>query len=236
MEAIALVDIGNSRYKWAIRSLSGALIADGVEFQPEALSFLPDEVWLSSVNPERTAALKNSHPTKQFQAVHYHHVPMPIQYQTPETLGIDRLLAAMGARVLFPEGPLLILDAGTCITVDLVTEALGFEGGTIHPGMALRLKAMHSFTGALPELLPDAAFSDMQPGLSTVEAMQRGAVAGAIAEMQSWVAFYHNKYPSLKVICTGGDATIFEKRLKGPIFVESDLVLKGLYSVALHVR
>jgi type III pantothenate kinase len=236
MEAIGLVDIGNTRYKWAIRSIGGEVLAKGVETQPEALSFLPNEVWVSSVHPEKEALLKNTYPNKQWHPVSYLQVPMPLQYLTPETLGIDRLLAAFGSRTLFAKGTLLVLDAGTCITLDLITEQSGFEGGTIHPGMAMRLKAMHNFTGALPNLEPDFAYDEIRQGLSTHEAMQRGAVAGTIGEMQSWLEFYHNKYPDLKVICTGGDASIFEKRLKGPIFVESDLVLTGLFSVALHVR
>ncbi|GAA4390353.1 type III pantothenate kinase [Hymenobacter koreensis] len=167
------------------------------------------------------------------------HTPVPVQnaYATPETLGADRLAAAVGAAYLLPARNLLVLDAGTCLKYDLVTEEGTYQGGSIAPGLQMRLRAMHAFTDRLPELvLPGSEATTALPltGTDTRSAMLSGALNGAAAELNSIVDEYRAQFPSLAVALTGGDAAFFESRLKGRTFVFPELVLLGLHRILVH--
>lgn len=161
-------------------------------------------------------------------------VPLANAYATPHTLGADRLAAAVGAAYLLPGRPVLVVDAGTCIKCDLVTADATYQGGSIAPGLSMRLRAMHAFTGRLPELaLPSATEAAQLAlcGTDTRTAMLSGALNGAAYEVNGMIASYRTEYPQLAVALTGGDAAFFESRLKGRIFAVSELVLLGLHRI-----
>jgi type III pantothenate kinase len=161
-------------------------------------------------------------------------LPVPLQndYLTPHTLGMDRLAAAIGAAAQFPATSLLVMDAGTCITYDLVEAAGKFMGGSIAPGLKMRLRAMHHFTARLPLLEPDPEPVALT-GRSTAQAMQSGAVLGLVAEIEGFVARYQVIYPNLQPIITGGDALYLAKSVKPAIFASQTLVVQGLNEVLL---
>lgn len=164
--------------------------------------------------------------------------PVPIQkaYDTPHTLGADRVAAAVGAMHLFPDEDCLILDLGTCITADRLDRTGVFQGGLISPGLRMRLQAMHQFTARLPLLEIDRANPPAWPRLdarNTREAMLSGALNGMRLELDGIVAEYRLEYPSGRVLVCGGDGPLFESRLKPPIFAVPPLVLWGLNRI-LH--
>ena len=78
--------------------------------------------------------------------------PFKNSYGSPKTLGIDRMVLAAGAVLLYPNQNTLIIDAGTCVTYDYVDKNNIYHGGAISPGIALRYKAMHDYTAKLPLL------------------------------------------------------------------------------------
>lgn len=82
-------------------------------------------------------------------------VPIGNAYLTPETLGRDRLAAAVGATVLYPGRNVLIVDFGTAVTIDLVTADATFRGGCISPGMKTRFRALHDYTAKTAALRRD---------------------------------------------------------------------------------
>ncbi len=158
--------------------------------------------------------------------------PVPISkfYDTPETLGADRLAAAIGAKVLYPEKNCLVIDMGTCITYDLVDASDNFQGGIISPGLRMRFKAMHTFTKRLPLIEPDVipdGFPDLI-GKNTKHAMQSGVMNGLLAEINGLIEAYGKVLTNINVILCGGDATYFANRIKYPNFVVPELVLIGL--------
>ena len=156
-------------------------------------------------------------------------VPLRNAYATPHTLGADRLAAAVGAAALRPGQDTLVLDAGTALKADLVTADGTYHGGSIAPGLGLRLRALHEFTGRLPLLaLPPPDATVALCGDSTTGAMLSGVVNGAVAELNGFVAEYRRRYPRLGVLLTGGDAPFLSARLAGRIFVIPELVLLGL--------
>jgi type III pantothenate kinase len=157
-------------------------------------------------------------------------MPLTLDYETPETLGLDRMAAAIGALAQWPSATLLVIDAGSCVTIDLVTQDQVFHGGIISPGVQMRFKAMHAFTEKLPLIeWPSADPSALSlPGLSTQQSMTAGVVKGIQYEIEGYVRHYSAQYPNLKVVMTGGDASYFENIINTPIFTEDSLVLMGL--------
>ena len=153
-------------------------------------------------------------------------VPLIKLYDTPETLGADRVAAAVGAKILYPEKNCLVIDMGTCITYDLVDAADNFHGGIISIGVRMRFKAMNTFTKRLPLLEPDG-IPDLI-GKNTKHAMQSGVMNGLLAEINGLIEEYDKVLTNINVIFCGGDATYFANRIKNPNFVVPELVLIGL--------
>lgn len=160
--------------------------------------------------------------------------PLPLvnEYHTPETLGADRIAAAVGASDLFPGEDLVVIDMGTCITYDYVDRRARFQGGMISPGVRMRFRAMHSFTQRLPLIEPEAAPPLI--GKSTRNAMLSGVMNGLAAEMNGLINAYRAHVPACRVVLCGGDVPFFESLLKPPIFVAPQLVLLGLNRILLH--
>ncbi len=160
-----------------------------------------------------------------------HLLPLPIKigYETPETLGKDRIAAAAGAADRYPGHFVTIVDAGTALTIDLVSDKGLFMGGNISPGMRMRFSSLHQQTFSLPEIEP----ADEVPviGRNTREAILAGVVNGIIYEIDNSINSLKNKYNDLHVILTGGDAPYLSGRLKNTIFVEENLVLSGLNAI-----
>ncbi|MBN8576777.1 MAG: type III pantothenate kinase [Cytophagales bacterium] len=159
-------------------------------------------------------------------------VPITIRYATPHTLGMDRLAAACGAYELFTNQNCLVIDAGTCLTTEFIDSSGAYHGGSIAPGMAMRYKAMHTFTQALPLVVPIAQANLI--GNTTETCMQSGVLNGMVAEIDGIIAQYQQHYAAVQVVLCGGDYVFFENNLKQPIFVAPDLVLTGLDRILRH--
>ncbi|GAB3015843.1 type III pantothenate kinase [Spirosoma pulveris] len=159
--------------------------------------------------------------------------PVPIRnaYDTPTTLGADRVAGAVGATTLFPNQDCLILDLGTCLTADVIDRDLVFQGGLISPGVHMRFRAMHEQTARLPLVDVPVNVTEAWPVLTaknTRQAMQSGVLNGLALEMNGLIENYRREIPGIVVLLCGGDASSFESRLKPPIFVVPELVLIGL--------
>jgi len=157
------------------------------------------------------------------------HTPLPLKnlYRTPDTLGYDRIAAVTGAHTIYPETNVLVIDAGTAITYDVITREGHYIGGNIAPGMEMRFRALNKFTSKLPLL--EAVNEDIPlVGTSTSEAIESGVINGVRLEIDGFITEISKKYSELKVVMTGGDAKYFEKKLKNSIFVNSNLNLIGL--------
>lgn len=167
-----------------------------------------------------------------FFLTHDTKLPIGNSYATPETLGFDRIAAVVGANSLFQKRNNLVIDMGTAIKYDLITEDGIFKGGIISPGMNMRFKALHTFTKKLPFLeaseIPDLI------GDSTESCMQSGVINGIIGEINSIIGAYQKDYSNLHVLLTGGDAGFFESQINYPTFAAPKLVLEGLNRILLY--
>lgn len=159
-------------------------------------------------------------------------LPIENLYETPDTLGKDRLAAAIGANELFPDQNLLVIDAGTAITYDLVSEKNQFIGGNISPGLEMRFKALNTFTGKLPLVKQSDEYQSI--GRNTTEAIRAGVQNGVIFEMAQTIDLFNRNYQNLQIIMTGGDSNFFDKKLNYSIFVHFNLTLIGLNRILEH--
>lgn len=159
-------------------------------------------------------------------------LPLKVMYATPDTLGSDRIAAAVGAWQKYPSRNILIIDAGTAVTYDMVTANGEYLGGNISPGKDLRLRALHEFTGRLPLVCPDGEVPVI--GYSTETAIRSGVLKGIEYEIEGYISAMSQQYDSLLVFLTGGDAELFGKPIKNRIFADVYLVLEGLYYISRY--
>jgi type III pantothenate kinase len=234
-----VVDIGNTRVKLALFE-HGILLEEmnsmdfDANFWRKIILKFPD---ISSVIISSTRKTQDFGFISEdfFKLILNSDTPLPISinYNTPETLGRDRIAAAVGSYLLFPSKATLVIDAGTCITYEYLDAKGVYQGGGISPGLQMRLDAMHHFTGNLPELSMiegDVALL----GKDTNSAMYSGAKNGLIAEIEGLIAEYKSQFGVEVVVLTGGDAQGFEKQVKNTIFAAPQLVLMGLNHILEH--
>lgn len=159
--------------------------------------------------------------------------PIKINYKTPETLGADRIANAVAAAKLYPNRNILVIDFGTCIKYDVVTDKGEFIGGAIAPGLQMRLKSMYMMTGLLPRIKEWESFEEIWPGKDTRSSMVSGVVQGIQAEILRYIDISNEHYKNLTVIATGGDYGFFDKVFKNIIFAHPYLTLWGLHEILL---
>ena len=152
-------------------------------------------------------------------------VPITNRYRTPGTLGSDRLAAVVGASSLKPGKDLLIIDAGTCITYEVIDARGNYWGGNIAPGMHMRLRALHDFTGRLPLVEADGEVPGM--GYDTETAIRSGVLRGMKYEIEGYIKSMRSKFPHLLVFLTGGDNISFDPGIRNIVFSDRFIVPRG---------
>lgn len=234
--SIVAVDIGNTTHKAAVYE-KGQLL-DYYSAQALSVSVLrqwhqrykADRLIFSSVGGTDAASLKPLEEEKLYRIYQLRELPLPFtsDYQTPETLGSDRLACMIAADELYPGQSVLVVQCGSCLTFDLMHERC-YRGGSISPGLAMRFKALSAFTAKLPLLEPDEQVS--LTGRSTASCIQAGVWHGYLSECASMIEKYRSHYENLNVILTGGDAEKVNDKLKKTTFAHPNLVLYGLYVI-----
>jgi len=157
------------------------------------------------------------------------HLPIKIDYKTPSTLGKDRIAAVVGASFLFPNQDILVLDAGTCLTIDFINKRKIYKGGRISLGIAMRYKALNQFTSNLP--MCELSDSSMTMGYDTSSSIISGVQQGILAEVREIINVYKMENKDTIIIVTGGDCFFFESELKSSIFANPFLVMEGLNEI-----
>jgi type III pantothenate kinase len=159
-------------------------------------------------------------------------LPFINKYKTPSTLGTDRLALVAGAMKYFLGKNVLVVSMGTCITYDFINSRREYLGGSISPGMEMRLQSLHTFTARLPLVKPKQLKT--VTGRTTDESILTGVMHGIRHEVEGFISQYRKLYPSLQVILTGGDASLFARQIKSSIFAVPELSLNGLNEILLH--
>jgi type III pantothenate kinase len=156
-------------------------------------------------------------------------LPFQMAYQSPQTLGVDRLCNAAALSQQNVGLPRLAIDLGTCIKFDFLDAQNRYLGGSISPGLQMRAKAMSHFTAKLPEV--EARPTQELIGTSSHECLEIGTFLGWQKEIEGLLSAYQKRYPEVVVFLTGGDATHFDLGQKNGIFVHENLTLEGILAL-----
>ncbi|MCU0472055.1 MAG: type III pantothenate kinase [Bacteroidales bacterium] len=156
---------------------------------------------------------------------HESKLPFRNEYETPETLGPDRIAAVAGAYELFKGEKVLIIDAGSAITYDFLS-GKSYKGGNISPGLRMRFKALHKFTGKLPLVDPEEKYTS--PGKNTSEAITAGVINGVTYEINEYIRTFEKKHVGINVILSGGDSEYLKGKINHRITYVPDIVVDGL--------
>ena len=152
-------------------------------------------------------------------------VPIAIDYASRETLGADRIAAAVGVVCDMGIENALVVDMGSAITFDVIENG-AFKGGNISLGVAMRFRALNDYTAALPlceATEPNGAF-----GSTTREAIEQGVMQGVLYEIEGYAERVLQKNEKNSIIFCGGDAESFVNRIKNAIFAPRKLMFTGL--------
>lgn len=232
-----VIDIGNNSAKYYLFKnkeiiLRGRKSNKDFSFVQElATQFDIDKTIISSVIDidDEQMALINGAKTHVFWFDNKMPMPIKTSYRTTDTLGCDRLAAAIGAFAEAPGRNILIIDAGSAITIDFVDANGVFRGGNISPGVKMRLTALHEFTGKLPLVEKEGDTPDM--GHDTETAIRSGVINGICHEIDDYINNLKGKFPDLLVFLTGGDEKTLIYKIKNSIFADRFLVAKGLNKI-----
>jgi len=220
------IDIGNTRVKWALFD-GDRLVEKGAGLPlPEADSTVYCAT--GEIPAELRQALPEGALDFRQATADYRHLPIAIDYATPQTLGPDRVAAACGAWKITDGKPCVIIDAGTCITIDYLDATGTYRGGAILPGISMKFRALHTFTAKLPllEMKSEEEEADIPAtGRTTEESMRAGVVAATRFAIKGFVDYYRKKEPNVVVVVTGGDA---ERIAVEGMRVEPELVMIGM--------
>ena len=229
-----IIDIGNTVSKLAVFEMNEKIFTSRIQSITESLlreikeRFSINKVIYSIVASDNHSE-KLVHKSMGIEPVKLtHRTPLPfsLDYSSPKTLGTDRLAGVAGACNKFPGKNVLIIDAGTAITYDFLSSDGIFKGGNISPGLTMRFRALHEFTGRLPLVKPGNEFST--PGKTTEEAIRAGVQQGLIFEINEYICTFKKRHKDLVVLFTGGDGRfIMENRELQAIFLP-DLIVEGL--------
>ncbi len=232
-----IIDIGNTQAKIAvfegnrqvkmIHSSYKEILKNTKKLQKK---YVLKNCIVSSVSKFEIATLKKNLDFKfVIELNHQTKIPFNNQYNTPKTLGVDRIALVSAAANQYHN--CLIIDAGTCITYDFIDVNSNYLGGAISLGIDIRFKALHQFTANLPFLEKD---NFTLIGKDTNNSIQSGVINGILQEIDGVIDQYQAKYQNLTIVLTGGDTNFLAKKLKSTIFANPNFLLEGLNSILIH--
>lgn len=225
------IDIGNSRIK--TRCYKDGNWAGVKHWDPEKLSELSGEVKsasqiyicaVSRKNFDRLSALLK----RDYILLDHHKLSHFIRYETPDTLGVDRVLSAVGGWYITGKAT-IVIDAGTAVTIDEITEDGFFNGGVIMPGIAVMEQSLYKNTD-LP--LVERRIPEQWPPKSTRNALCWGLTGSYLAAINAHINKYREGRPDKPIVITGGDGPWLANLMEEKIELEPDLIFIGMKYIA----
>ena len=248
-----ILEVGNSRAKWAKFSPEASPQDDPLSVNACPLAEpLPDTArgWVEDIAAGDHVVVTGSgnlgpwieafRPTRVFRPGD--DTPLHTDVTEPGKLGLDRVANAWAVAMgcvpgADPSKAWMVVDAGTCVTVDFVVGGRHL-GGSIAPGVRMRLQAMHQHTHALPRIEDAVSSMGNTPvlGTNTKDAMVSGAFHSLDAELSGTWMRLKDEFPNLGIILTGGDAQHLQLRAVSPRFADANLTLKGHHALHKHLH
>lgn len=230
-------DFGNTLKKVAIFKENELILVQNIVIEDEKsiidvlIKFSPAKSILSSVvdhNPGIENIISSKTSFKKLSA--NTSLPFTTPVSKPETIGSDRLALAAAAVTLFAGKNNLIVALGSCITYNFINYKNEFLGGSISPGLEMRLRSLHTFTAKLPLIEPEWQFPLI--GFDTKTNILSGVIFGITKEIEGIIDEYERRFNNFNVVLTGGDSPYFAQHLKNKIFADPQLIFKGLYAIS----
>lgn len=240
------VDVGNSAVKLAVQrdatvvDYAVEFAADGwhesvITWASEQLAGQSAEWRIASVHHAATEqlelAIRRSDLDASIRLVTRHDVPMRVDVDHPDRVGIDRVLSAFAARSRH-DSPAVVIDAGSAVTVDWVNEEGDFCGGAILPGIGLQARALASGTDKLPAIEWSSEDEIQLPAKNTADAIRSGILAGIAAGVDGLIERYRQsssvEIGQSQVVLTGGDGPRISRHLRHLHTIRPNLVCRGL--------
>lgn len=247
-ESVWIIDFGNTRQKLA-EFVEGHFVQawvndDALEhaLRAQQNQQLPQDIFVASTGTmsedwEQLLSSWEKDESKNCRVIQVssaNELPFEVEYESRTTLGLDRLANAAGAIAVDNQSDWFVIDVGTCITADLVSNQV-FVGGSISPGIDLRLRSMFAGTAQLPyvENWRDIAMAGVaiHLGHNTTSALIAGAIGGVQSELIQRIHAFSKEYPAIKVALTGGDAKYLQLHEDFTIFADPNLTLKGYFEL-----
>lgn len=239
-----IIDSGNSRTKFCV-AMQDSLSEITYKSNSEVLDFFSQNSELKAAKHVLISATSSTEFAEEIKALFSANskvymlgentkLPIEIAYTTPKKLGQDRIANACYAATHFPKSTSLIIDAGTCITYDVLKNGSEFLGGAISPGLRMRFKSMNDYSARLPRI--ENITTEKFPGTSTDESLQAGVFYGILGEIHQFIEETKQSFGQIKVLLTGGDISYFEKAIKYPTFANPKITLLGLYEILQHSK
>jgi len=233
------VDIGNTRSKAAVFK-DGSLLSHFIfaknTLEENILSICGQHPGIADIVISSVGHEQLNFPLPGGISVHIidhnSHFPFKNLYETPLTLGIDRMVLAAGATLAYPGKNRLVIDAGTCITYDFIDEKDQYHGGAISPGLRLRYESLHNYTAKLPLLTKEMPKDVI--GKSTAGSIHSGVVVGVLNEIDGFIERFSNGAENFIIILTGGDTDFLANRLKNTIFANPIFLLESLEKIFIQ--
>jgi type III pantothenate kinase len=228
-----IVDIGNTSIKTAVyngQQLISLFREKKISYQRLKKNLIPyhiDKAIISSVKeiPEKLLNQLSSD-IPLIHILNYESLlPFKIEYDTPLTLGTDRIAAVAGAFNRFPGSEVLVIDAGTAITYDFLSGET-YKGGNISPGLMIRFRALNRFTGRLPLISPTYTYSF--PGKNTSDAIAAGVITGLSYEINEYIRTFKKQHAECIIILSGGDSEFLLYKIDFEVIYMPDIVTDGL--------
>lgn len=274
------IDAGNSAVKVVVRGapatdvdLNKTFLLQDAHWAGNVCDWLESEAslstadrlaqcWVSTVNRSASEPLQceiaGRFPDVSWNVARFDSIPMKVDVDFPERVGIDRLLGGFAASSALPgnppSGPVVVIDAGSAVTIDFVDRNESrdqesvqdsdhthvFSGGAILPGVRLQLAALANGTEAIEQIAFDVDASSprsqgtFRPGKNTEAAIRLGVTAGLVGSVQRLVNDYATLTAagSVSIVVTGGDAMLISQHLALGHEVRPQLVCDGLLLLA----
>ncbi len=227
-----IIDCGNTNLKYFIFKDQTLVLSNFFKWEDNWSLKIKDKIsdlkniLLSDVTGKYNRdELEKIFPNKKIHEVKSLHFPFETDYNR-ECLGVDRIGLITAAINKFPKEDCLVIDAGSCLTFDLISSKSIHKGGFISPGLLIRYKSLYDYTTSLP--LIELEDKKMEIGKDTKNSIQSGTLEGFIFEINGQIQKFKRKTPNLRVILTGGDAKYLYKRIKNSIFAEQEFLASGL--------
>ena len=232
-----IIDTGNTFHKIAVIGVNNNILEERVvtELTEEVVDefcgrFAPSKAIISSTRGDASHTAEIVGRWVQYVLCFDRTTPVPIAVEYDKAmLGTDRIAAAVGAVEMYgADKQMVIIDAGTAITIDFVSNGV-FLGGNISPGVDMRFEALSEKTALLPLCSPMGLESEeLLVGKTTTDAIKFGVMQSVFYEVKGYIEAFCKKNSKNLIIFIGGDAEYFVNQIKSAIFAGRNVMYSGL--------